>query len=319
MWQVCPICNGTGFNNNSTFSTIPPTCSVCSGMKIISEITGLPPNTGAKIVSASTSVATTNSLLDSGAQIGSTSSASTIDPTEDKINVDATPEKQPEPPVIIDPNWIEKLYSIEKWKKYSQAYEECYLDIILKNIPNPTKHIVEFGAWDGFHLSNTRHFIENGYTALLIDGDNRGNNEVKQHFIHKDNVIDILKQYNTPNVFDLLSFDLDGNDYYILREILKEYKPCAFIAEFNPIFAENQSFAIQYNENHVWNNDDYYGFSFAAGVKLAAEFGYTCIFQNDDLNMYFMRNDIITAPIPKVSYTVRNYHPHNQTSIWLNV
>lgn len=38
MWQKCPICNGEGCDTLT--STI---CSVCNGMKIISTVTGLPP------------------------------------------------------------------------------------------------------------------------------------------------------------------------------------------------------------------------------------------------------------------------------------
>lgn len=43
MWQKCPICDGTGktYNLSSLSFKI---CSVCNGAKIISELTGLPPN-----------------------------------------------------------------------------------------------------------------------------------------------------------------------------------------------------------------------------------------------------------------------------------
>ena len=46
MWQTCPICNGTGIDyvfkgygvNTSN------NCTTCKGKKIISTLTGLPPN-----------------------------------------------------------------------------------------------------------------------------------------------------------------------------------------------------------------------------------------------------------------------------------
>lgn len=42
-WQSCPHCNGTGISQNSgTYNTLP-TCTVCNGKKIISTITGQPP------------------------------------------------------------------------------------------------------------------------------------------------------------------------------------------------------------------------------------------------------------------------------------
>ena len=223
-------------------------------------------------------------------------------------------------------NWIKELYTIPVWKKYSQCNEECYLEHILKNIPVPTKMIVELGAWDGYHLSNTRHFIEKGYSALLIDGDNKGNDEVKLHFVDRDSVLGILEMYKTPKYFDLFCIDLDGNDIYIQEKVLSEYKPSVIIAEFNPIFPMGESKAITYNPNHTWNNDDYYGFSFSAGIKLAERFGYTCIFQNDNLNMYFVENNVLTESlfgsedkaIPAVPYRIDHGHAAALNPQWIN-
>ena len=214
-------------------------------------------------------------------------------------------------------NWIEELYSITPWKKYSQANEESYLEHILNNLPEKGRHIVELGAWDGYHLSNTRYFIEKGYTATLIDGDSHGNPEVKEHFVTRENVLDILEQYKVPEEFDLFCIDLDGNDLYIINKVLSKYKPSVIIAEFNPIFCENTSAAIAYNPEHTWENDDYYGFSFLAGIKVAKRHGYECIFQNDNLNMYFVKSDLINIPVPKVSYQVTNYHPKSPKNDWV--
>lgn len=44
MWQKCPICEGTGFYSLPLSATTTEKCSVCDGKKIISELTGLPPN-----------------------------------------------------------------------------------------------------------------------------------------------------------------------------------------------------------------------------------------------------------------------------------
>lgn len=225
-------------------------------------------------------------------------------------------------------NWINELYTLPKWKKYSQCHEECYLDHILKSVQSENKMILELGAWDGYHLSNTRYFIEQGYKALLIDGDNHGNQEVVQHFIRRENILDILQSHNLPERFDLLCIDLDGNDIYVLEEILSIYKPSVIIAEFNPIWANGESTAIRYNPEHTWNNDDYYGFSFSAGMKLAERFGYTCIFQNDNLNMYFVQNEVLTKSlgievgeiinhVPKVTYELMYGHKKSDKTDWI--
>jgi hypothetical protein len=227
-------------------------------------------------------------------------------------------------------NWINELYTIPKWKKYSQCHEECYLEHILKNIDQKNKFIVELGAGDGYTLSNTRHFIEQGYKALLIDGDSRGCVEVKQHFILRENILALLKNYKVPKAFDLFCIDLDGNDIWILDEVLSEYKPSVIIAEFNPIWGKGDCVSIKYNPEHTWGDDDFYGFSFDAGVKLAESWGYNCIFQNDNLNMYFVENGVLAKSlgievyseikkhIPQVNYEIMYGHKKSDKTDWVN-
>ena len=213
-------------------------------------------------------------------------------------------------------HWIHQIRN-NKFTKYSQTGEEGYVDFILSNLPEKGKHLVEIGAWDGHYLSNTRYFIEKGYSHLLIDGDNRGNAEVKEHFITQENVLELLQSYETPTEFDLLCVDIDGNDLYILDKILGRYKPTLVLAEFNPIWEAHESKTITYNAGHTWANDDYYGFSFLAGKKMAAKHGYTCIFENDSLNMYFVRTEMLDF-IPEISYKTAYYHPRSGEKGWID-
>jgi hypothetical protein len=228
-------------------------------------------------------------------------------------------------------NWVHELNNIPLWKKYSQSHEEAYLKHILQNIEPENKTIVEFGAWDGYHLSNTRYFIEEmGYKALLFDGDNRGNEDVIQAFITAENAVELLQQNNCPKSFDLFCIDLDGNDYYILDKVLANYKPSVIIAEYNPIHPITQSVAIKYDASHTWNNDNYYGFSFMAGINLAIRHDYICIFQNDNLNMYFVSKDKLSKSLnldgdslfdalPIVNTNVTHYHPPSNKTSWVIV
>lgn len=219
--------------------------------------------------------------------------------------------------LIPKKTWVSKIQNIHKWKKYSQSCEESYIEFILENLPNKGNHLLEIGAWDGYHLSNTRYFIEKGFSHLLIDGDNRGNQEVKQHIITKDNVLDLLEKYNTPLEFDLLNIDIDGNDLYIIEKILTKYKPSLIVAEYNPIWESHKSKVITYDESHTWASDDYYGFSFLAGKKMAEKNGYVCVFENDSLNMYFVRKEMIDYE-PRVSYKPIQYHPKSSKNTWID-
>ena len=68
-----------------------------------------------------------------------------------------------------------------------------------------------------------------------------GNNEnisinLRKEFITKENIIDLFSKYNLPSEtnfnINLLSVDIDFNDYYCLQEILKLYKCDIIICEY---------------------------------------------------------------------------------------
>lgn len=229
-----------------------------------------------------------------------------------------------------DMNWLHELGNTTRWKKYSQCYEESYIEKIFEklNIDLKSAYIVEIGAWDGFHLSNTRYFIENGANALLIDGNNHGNSDVREHFITVENVNEILESYKVPTKFDLLCIDIDGNDIYVINQILKKFKPSIILAEFNPIFEKGVNRAIRYNKSHIWGENDFYGFSFTAGEIMAKDNGYSVIFQNDSLNMYFVENEILSKNlgveknklhqyIPTINFEIKHDHPECENSDWV--
>jgi len=115
-----------------------------------------------------------------------------------------------------------------------------------------------------------------------------------------------------------LCVDIDGNDLYIIEKILTKYKPSLIVAEYNPIWDANQSKTIKYNPSHTWSNDDYYGFSFLAGKKMAEKYGYTCVFENDSLNMYFVRDEYLEGIKPEVTYKQTFYHPRSSKTDWID-
>lgn len=194
-------------------------------------------------------------------------------------------------------NWIERLYELKEKDPYSQNGEGIYLEYILSNLEIKDGLAIDIGGGDGFNLSNTRYLLHTFLIdkCLIIDKENG-------HFITVDNAIELM---DYPIHFDLLSIDIDGNDYWIIKEILEHQNPAVIIAEFNAAYGDSRT--IKYNPNHVWQGDSYYGFSFHAGVKLAEANGYKVIFQNNDMNMYMVREDLIKVPIPPVTFKQSNY------------
>jgi hypothetical protein len=66
--------------------------------------------------------------------------------------------------------------------------------------------------------------------------------------------------------------------------------------------------------------DDYYGFSFEAGKKLAEKYGYNVIFQNDNINLYMVAQEYVDMDgVPDVKYEKKISFPHNPHGKWVNV
>lgn len=132
--------------------------------------------------------------------------------------------------------------------EYSQFGEDGIIENLLERIPNRDNWCVEFGAWDGIHLSNTFNLIKNkAYRPVLIEADKKKFKELQKNLagfdavlvnefvmFDGDNTLDnILGRTTIPEDFDFLSIDIDGNDYWIFDSLVK-YRPKVICIEYNP-------------------------------------------------------------------------------------
>jgi hypothetical protein len=145
---------------------------------------------------------------------------------------------------------------------HSQNGEDGIIEEIFKIIPDQNNWCVEFGAWDGKHLSNTYNLIQNkGWSGVLIEGSKkrfndltntyRGNNKAigvnrMVDYEGKNSIESILSETKIPIDFDLISIDIDGNDYHIWNSITK-YKPKVVVIEFNQTIPNDIEFIQEKN------------------------------------------------------------------------
>ena len=131
----------------------------------------------------------------------------------------------------------------------SQYGEDGIIHKILETIGKADRWCVEFGSWDGKNCSNTFDLIERrGYSAVLIEANARRFKDLVKTFganervvllnavvgFERDNCLDrLLESTEIPTDFDLLSIDIDGNDYHVW-EAVRAYKPKVVVIEFNP-------------------------------------------------------------------------------------
>lgn len=157
--------------------------------------------------------------------------------------------------------------------RYSQCSEELEIKIVLNRLPNLTKSVCEFGM-DGKHLSNTFFLCEfHGFRGVYIEQNvERFNrippleNVVKYNTKILNNLDSILSQSFIEKNFDILSIDIDNNDYHVWNT-LKKYKPKVVIIEFNPFIPAD--FKYIYDENR-----GIFSSSFISMCELAYSKGY---------------------------------------------
>jgi len=203
-------------------------------------------------------------------------------------------------------NWIQRLYEIKGKDQYSQNGEGIILEYIFDKIGTQYKKFYDIGGGDGFYLSNTRHLGNLGWSGVILDRENGLD-------VNLENVLDCL-EYG----FDLLSIDIDGNDYWIIEKILTEHKPRVIIAEFNASYTDSRT--IKYNANHSWAGDSYYGFTFEAGVKLAEANGYKVIAQIADMNMIMVNENLLgNVGIPPITYNLNTFFEKSHRQDWIYV
>ena len=141
--------------------------------------------------------------------------------------------------------------------KNSQFGEDGIIAKILDVIGEPTHWCVEFGAWDGRHLSNTYDLISSkDYSAVLIEGSESRHRELAARFkdnanVHamhafvgfgtNDGLDTLLAETEIPQDFDLLSIDIDGNDYRAWKAV-SHYRPRVVVIEYNPTVPSSVEF-----------------------------------------------------------------------------
>lgn len=162
---------------------------------------------------------------------------------------------------------------------YSQNGEDGILREIFKRIGVINKFCVDLGAFNGIQSSNVAALLDEGWDGILIDGEAKGENPhepVLNHFITAENVNELLDQYHCPEEFDLISIDINGNDYWVWKAL--KYKPRVVVIEYNGHISPDISSVIEYEPNFIYRNDDYFSASILAMSNLGNEKGYRLIY-----------------------------------------
>ena len=216
-------------------------------------------------------------------------------------------------------------------KVYSQNGEDGILREILNRIGTINQYFVEFGSGDGSE-NNTVYLLKvQGWSGLWMDGDKSAIDRAKRsfskeieanqlvaevEFITAENVEELFKRYSVPNEFDVLSIDIDHNDYHVWKAI--KYNPRVLVVEYNAIFQPGMDWVVEYQADAVWDRTSHFGASLSAFERLGREKGYSlvgCDFAG--VNAFFVRDDLLGDKFC-YPYTAENHFepPRYGDAIW---
>jgi len=188
---------------------------------------------------------------------------------------------------------------------FSQNGEDGIIAEIFDRIGTTEKFFVEFGIQDGTECC-TRNLLENqGWSGAWIEGSpelaERASQKFSQYpikvlnrFVTTENIVACFEAVAVPREFDLLSIDIDGNDYWMWKALGRHYSPRAVIIEYNATFGPRQSWIMPYDPGFRHDATAYFGASLEAMARLGMDLGYRLIgCESRGINAFFVRSDLV--------------------------
>ena len=199
-------------------------------------------------------------------------------------------------------------------KVYSQNSEDGVLLAIFNAIGHFGSLFVEVGvskdvAPDGVAECNTRWLAERwNWCGVWIDAE-RPERSIPlassvrfiRLFVRADRISELLAVI--PRDPDLLSIDIDHQDYWVLRALLSNgYRPRVICCEYNASCGPTARLVVAEEPDAKWDGTDYFGASLAAMVALCEDHEYWLVYcESSGNNAFFIRRPCLPAgylPVP---------------------
>jgi hypothetical protein len=206
---------------------------------------------------------------------------------------------------------------------YSQHDEDGILHEIFKRVGTTNRYFVEFGVGDG--LENcTLYCLLKGWNGAWIDGSadcadrvethlrsllTDGQLRMKHSFITAENIETLFAELGVPAEFDLLSVDIDLNDYWVWKAI-ERYSPRVVTIEYNASYRDEVSCVVPYVPTATWDATNYGGASLKALEELGRAKGYCLVGCNyTGVNAFFVRADLVGDHFAEPYTSEHHYEP----------
>jgi hypothetical protein len=226
------------------------------------------------------------------------------------------------PDIMIEDYVGRHLYGSQKYKEskrlgahefqmFSQSGADGIIAEIFRRVSRTNSIFVEFGVGDGLENMTTALLLQ-GWSGVWIEASKRNNKNIQKNlkpliderkltvlaqFVTKDNIVAHLEGCGLPRDLDLVSIDIDGNDYWVWEALLSRYAPRVVAIEYNALLGPSVPWVMAYNAAHAPASvipSSYYGASLKAMEMLGTRKGYSlvaCDFLG--VNAFFVRDDLL--------------------------
>lgn len=117
--------------------------------------------------------------------------------------------------------------------------------------------------------------------------------DIKIEKVTAENIQHLFQKYNVPKNFDLLSIDIDYNDYWVWNAIV-DYHPRVVVIEYNSSIPPTESRVVPYDPDAKWDGTNYFGASLLALKNLGSKKGYTLVgCDNNGINAFFCKSQLL--------------------------
>ncbi|UJR35865.1 hypothetical protein I4U23_028609 [Adineta vaga] len=223
----------------------------------------------------------------------------------------------------VDPTWISQIPDKEL-KIFSQNGEDGVLLWIFTNIGtvNSPPRFVEFGTESGKEC-NTRFLRQQlAWEGLMMDG----SHDIPSINLHKEkvtpeNINILLEKYQTPRLLDLLSIDLDFDDYFVWKSILQanRFHARVITIEYNYEIPPNENRLVDPKQDaRRWTGTNHFGAGILAIAALGRMYNYTLVYADKNgVNLFLIQKDILVKQgiLDKIR-SVAELHVAKPTTGW---
>lgn len=206
---------------------------------------------------------------------------------------------------------------------YSQNGDDGLLLYLFSCVGTRDRTFVEFGIGRPEMCNSTNLAVHFGWSGLLIDSSARAVESARAfHARHAapgepprvravrcrltvDNIDEVLESNGMKGEIDLLSIDIDGNDYWIWRAI-RAIEPRVVVIEYNATFGSDEVRIARYHETFdrfaLHPSGVYHSASLPAMARLGRAKGYRLVAgESGGLNAFFVREDLAPETLPAMT------------------